>query len=49
MLDGRYTPTIDDVRAVAGPVLRHRIVTSFAAEAENIRPDAVVLRLLREL
>jgi MoxR-like ATPase len=49
MLDGRYTPTIDDVRAVAGPVLRHRIVTSFAAEAENIRPDAVVQRLLREL
>jgi len=49
MLAGRYTPAIDDVKAVARPVLRHRIVTNFAAEAENVRPDAVVSRLVEEL
>ena len=49
MLLGRYTPAIDDVRAVARPVLRHRIVTNFAAEAENVKPDAIVERLVREL
>ena len=49
MLDGRYTPAIDDVKAVARPVLRHRIVTNFAAEAENVKPDAIVRRLVDEL
>ncbi len=49
MLAGRYTPSIDDVRAVAQPVLRHRIVTNFTAEAENIKPDLIVERLVREL
>jgi MoxR-like ATPase len=49
MLAGRYTPSIDDVKAVSGPVLRHRIVTNFAAEAENVKPDAIVRRLVEEL
>jgi len=49
MLDGRYTPALDDVRAVARPVLRHRIVTNFAAEAENVKPDAIVRKLAAEL
>ena len=49
MLEGRYTPSTDDVRAVARPVLRHRIVTNFAAEAENVKPDAIVRRLVDEL
>jgi MoxR-like ATPase len=49
MLDGRYTPSVDDVRAVARPVMRHRIVTNFAAEAENVKPDAIVRRLVEEL
>ncbi|MBM3331367.1 MoxR family ATPase [candidate division WOR-3 bacterium] len=49
MLAGRYTPASDDVRAVARPVLRHRIVTNFAAEAENVKPDAIVRRLVEEL
>lgn len=46
MLDGRYTPSVDDVRAVALPVLRHRIVTNFAAEAEGVRAEDIVRRLL---
>ena len=49
MLEGRYTPSIDDVRAVARPVMRHRIVTNFAAEAENVKPDTIVRRLVEEL
>ncbi|MEO0092990.1 MAG: MoxR family ATPase [candidate division WOR-3 bacterium] len=49
ILNGRYTPTIDDVRAVAQPVLRHRIVTNFNAEAEGIKSDDVVKKLLAEL
>lgn len=49
MLSGRYTPSTDDVRAVAMPVMRHRIVTNFAAEADNVRPDDIVRRILEEL
>ncbi len=45
-LKGRYTPDIDDVIAVASPVLRHRIVTNFNAEAENISPNEIVIKLL---
>lgn len=48
ILQGRYTPTVEDVRVCALPVLRHRIVTNFAAEAENVRAEDVVQRLLAE-
>ncbi|MEO0078117.1 MAG: MoxR family ATPase [candidate division WOR-3 bacterium] len=48
MLAGRYTPSRDDVRAVALPVLRHRLVTNFAAEAEWIRAERIVRMLLEE-
>jgi MoxR-like ATPase len=46
VLYGRFHAGCEDVRAVAAPVLRHRIMTNFNAEAENIRPDDVVRRLL---
>ena len=46
LLDGRTTPNIDDVKAIAIPVLRHRIVTNFAAEAENIDTVPIINRLL---
>jgi MoxR-like ATPase len=49
LLDGRPTPDLDDVRALARPVLRHRIVTNFHAEAEEIGKDAVIDRLLAEV
>jgi MoxR-like ATPase len=45
-LTGRFTPEIEDVRAVAAPVLRHRIVTNFSAEAENMTPNAIIAKLL---
>jgi MoxR-like ATPase len=45
-LSGRPTPEIADVNAVALPVLRHRIVTNFNAEAEGISADDIVKSLL---
>src|SRR5262249_16806251 len=46
VLHGRYYVSCEDIRAVAAPVLRHRIITNFNAEAENIKPDEVVRRLV---
>jgi MoxR-like ATPase len=46
---GAFTPEIDDIRAVAEPVLRHRIVTNFSAEADNISPSHIIQMLLKEL
>ena len=45
-LDGRLTPLIDDVRRIAVPVLRHRIVTNFNADAENVTAVDLINRLL---
>lgn len=46
VLHGRFSPSIDDVRAVALPVLRHRIVTNFNAEADDVSTQIIVQRLL---
>jgi len=48
ILDGRPTPDIDDVRAVATPVLRHRLVTNFNADADGVDAVKIVERLLEE-
>jgi MoxR-like ATPase len=48
-LAGRDHVAIEDVRTVAHPVLRHRIVTNFSAAAEGITPDHIVDRLLEEV
>jgi MoxR-like ATPase len=48
ILDGRPTPDIDDVRAVARPVLRHRLVTNFNADAEGVDAVKIVERLLED-
>jgi MoxR-like ATPase len=45
VLNGRYYVSGDDIRAVAQPVLRHRIVTNFNAEADGIKPDDIVAHL----
>jgi MoxR-like ATPase len=47
-LAGRFSPDIEDVRAVAGPVLRHRIVPNFNAEADGVTTIKIVERLLKE-
>lgn len=46
-LDGRYSPNFEDVRYVAHSVMRHRIITNFAAEAEDMRSDDIVAELLK--
>ncbi len=46
VLQGRFAATIADIRHVAPPVLRHRIVTTFHAEADGVDPDKVVAHLL---
>ena len=48
-LDGRYSASIEDVRAVAIPVLRHRIVTNFNAEAEGIGTLEIIGKLLEDV
>src|SRR5262245_54574173 len=42
VLHGRYYVSSEDVRAVAAPVLRHRIITNFNAEADGVKPDKIV-------
>ena len=49
ILDGRPTPSVEDVRYVARPVLRHRIVTSFNAEADGVDALQIVEKLLAEI
>ena len=46
VLQGRYYATIADIKAIAHPVLRHRIVTNFTAEAEGITTDKIIDKLL---
>jgi len=48
VLNGRYAPGVDDVRAVAPAVLRHRLVTNFNAEADGVKPDRIVSDLLTQ-
>lgn len=45
-LNGRFAPNIDDVKAVAFSVLRHRIVTNFNAEAENVSTTDIIAELI---
>ena len=46
LLKGRYHVSTEDIRQVAVPVMRHRIVTNFNAEAEGIKPDTLVQKLI---
>jgi len=45
-LGGRSAATTDDIRAVAAPVLRHRILTNFAAESAGVTADSLIERIL---
>jgi MoxR-like ATPase len=46
LLKGRYHVSTEDIRQVALPVLRHRVVTNFNAEAEGIKSDTIVKKLI---
>jgi MoxR-like ATPase len=43
---GRYNVSIEDIKALAYPILRHRILLNFHAESERVKPDDVVRRLI---
>ena len=47
LLHGRYNVSCEDVRAVAKPVMRHRIFTNFNADAESITPDDLIEMLIK--
>ncbi|MBI3745917.1 MAG: MoxR family ATPase, partial [Chloroflexi bacterium] len=46
LLDGRFNVAIDDIRAVAMPAFRHRIILNFEGEAEGITTEAIVRTIL---
>ncbi len=48
LLNGKYSPDIEDVIAVSKPALRHRIVRNFKAEAEGVTIDSLIERLVEE-
>ena len=47
-MDGRYTPDIDDIKSSLVPVLRHRIIPNFNAEAEGITSLDIISKLIEE-
>ncbi len=49
ILNGRYHVSTDDVQAVAHPVLRHRLVTNFNADADGVTSEGIIDRLLQEI
>jgi MoxR-like ATPase len=46
LMAGRYHVSVADIKALAAPVLRHRIITTFYADSEQVTPDTVITRLL---
>ena len=48
ILEGRPAPEVDDIKAMARPVLRHRLITNFNAEAEGLSTDDILTKLLEE-
>jgi MoxR-like ATPase len=49
LLRGRYHVTLEDVEELALPVLRHRLVPTFSAEAEGVSVDELIRRLISEV
>ena len=48
LLQGRYAVSEDDIKALAHPVLRHRLLRSYRAESENVSVDDIINRLLED-
>ncbi len=48
ILDGRLTVSNEDIKALALPILRHRMLTNFQAEAQGLTTDDIVKRLMEE-
>jgi MoxR-like ATPase len=47
LMDGRYNVSFDDIRALAKPVMRHRVLTNFHAQSEHVTADQIIEKLLR--
>ncbi len=47
LLEGRYAVAIDDIRHVAPPALRHRMIMNFEGEAEGVKSDAIIEEILK--
>ena len=47
LTEGRYHVSFEDVRSMAHPVMRHRVLTNFRAESEGVTSDALVDELLK--
>ena len=46
---GRYHVSFEDIRAMAHPVLRHRVLTNFRAESEGVTTDSIIDELLQRV
>ena len=46
LMDGRYNVSFEDIRALAKPVLRHRVLMNFHAESEKVTSDQVIEKLV---
>ena len=46
LLHGKFSPDIEDVKAVALPILRHRLVRNYKAEAEGLKIEDIISKLL---
>ncbi len=49
LIDGRYAPSVDDVAALAGPVLRHRMALTYSARGDGVTLDQVIGRMVETL
>jgi MoxR-like ATPase len=49
IFDGRVNASIEDVRHLAPPVLRHRVLLNFDAEADGVAPEQVLEQLIAEV
>jgi MoxR-like ATPase len=47
LLEGRYAVAIDDIRHVAPPAMRHRLILNFEGEAEGVQPDTIIDEILK--
>ena len=47
LMDGRFNVSFEDIRALAKPVMRHRVLTNFHAESERVTSDQIIEKLLR--
>jgi MoxR-like ATPase len=48
LLDGRYNVSVDDIRQVARPAMRHRLILNFEGEAEEIKPDEIIGEIIEK-